>query len=158
MLIVHPGDYAIRGLHIELHKVYSDMYMSTIEDGAFRYINKEPPERVLERLFDTHMSMIKEHQHDVIIWETQAWGARNPTVKEFHEEWVDWYTKNVAKIIRLINPKMSRHRSYRLAAVISVLMDNMQRFLGESKPHRSKFRGLEKEIKSMFDLVIRQDN
>ena len=70
---------------------------------------------------------------------------------------MEWYTDNVADIIRQINPKMTRKRSYHLAAIISVLMDNVQRFLGEGKPHPAKYRGLEKEIKSMFDSVIHQE-
>ncbi len=140
----------------EIQKGYLDEYMSMIKEGAFRYMEEEPPERVLERLFDTHMGLVKEHRHDVIIWETQAWSARNSIAKEFHERWVEWYTDNVAALIRQINPKMPRNRSYRIAAIISVLMDNIQRFLGASKPHPAKLRGLEKEIKSMFDLVIRE--
>lgn len=147
---------SLNDLVIELHKLYLDMYESSIFDGAFKYMGEEPPERVLERLLDTHMGLIKEHQHDVIIWETQAWGARNPVVKEYHESWVEWYTDNVAELIRLINPNMSRNRSFRIAAIISVLMDNVQRFLGESKPHPAKFSGLEKEIKSILDLAIQQ--
>lgn len=144
-------------LVIELHKLYLNMYESSIFDGAFKYIGEEPPERVLERLLDTHMGLIAEHRHDVIIWETQAWGARNPIVKEYHENWVKWYTDNVAELIRLINPGTSRNRSFRIAAIISVLMDNLQRFLGESKPHPTRFRGLEKEIKSILNLAIEQE-
>ena len=143
-------------LIVELHKLYLDMYKSSIIDGAFRYIGEEPPNRVIERLVDTHIDLIKEHGHDVIIWETQAWGARNAIVKEYHETWVEWYTDKTAEVIRLINPEISRNRSFRIAAVISVLMDNVQRFLGESKPHPRRFRGLEKEIKSILENAIQQ--
>ncbi|NIB40914.1 TetR/AcrR family transcriptional regulator [Pseudomaricurvus alkylphenolicus] len=146
----------IDDLIVELQKEYLDMYKTSIMEGAFDYMGKEPPERVLERLFDTHMSIIKEYENDVIIWETQAWGARNPITKQYHEAWVEWYTDNVATIIRQINPNIKRNRSYRLAAIISVLMDNAQRFLGEGKPHPARFKGLEKEIKSMFDKVIHE--
>ncbi len=155
---VHYYFPTLDDLVLELHKIYLDMYMSTIEEGAFQYIGEEPPEKVLDRLFDTHMNLVKEHLHDVIIWETQAWGARNPVVKEYHEAWVEWYTTNVAKLIRQINPDMPRNRSHRIAAIVSVVMDNSQRFLGASKPHPTKYRGLEKEIKALFEAAIHSES
>jgi|GEM_PF-5733048 len=143
-------------LVVELHKIYLENYKTAIADAVFSLRGKESPLSILERLIDTHIDMVRDHKHDVIIWETQAWGARNAVVKEFHEEWVDWYTDNVAALIREANPDISEKKSYRLAALISVLMDNLQRFVGETKPHPSRFDGLETEIKSLFKNAITQ--
>ena len=121
-----------------------------IDEAAFQYMGEEPPLKVLDRLLKTHIRLIKQYKNDVMIWESQAWAARNETVKQSHEAWVNWYTDHLSVLIREINPEISRNRSYRVAAIISTLLDNIQRFLGESKPKPARFRGLEKEIKNMI--------
>jgi len=128
-----------------------------IEEAAFQYLGKEPPLKVLDRLLKTHIRLIKKNKIDLMIWETQAWAARNKTVKLLHEAWVNWYTDHLSELIREINPEISRNRSYRLAAIISTLLDNIQRFLGASKPKPARFRGLEKEIRHAILSMIYQE-
>ncbi len=140
-----------------IHEQVLNTWESMIDEAAFQYREKEPPQKVLERLIKKHISLIKQPKSDIMIWEAHAWAARNPEVKRLHEEWVDWYTENLASLIRDINPKIPKNRSYRVAAIVSTLLDSIQRFLGDSKPKPARFRGLEKEIRDMIFGMIEQE-
>ena len=139
------------------HEEILEDWETKIDEAAFQYIGKEPPLKVLNRLLKTHIGLIKQHKNDLLIWESHAFAARNETVKLLHEAWVNWYTDHLSELIREINPGISRNRSYRVAAIVSTLLDNIQRFLGESKPKPARFRGLEKEIKHVILGMIHQE-
>jgi len=142
---------------IAIHEQVLFNWESMIDQAAFQYLGKEPPKKVLERLIKKQIQLIKQPRNDIMIWETHAWAARNPLVKRSHEEWVDWYTDHLAALIRDINPKISSNRSFRVAAIISTLLDSIQRFLGESKPKPARFRGLEKELRHVIVGMIEQE-
>lgn len=129
-------------------------YKSVIEDNALKYIEKETADRVFDRLINSYIEIIKKGETAVIFAEDVAFAERNAAARQYLEHWVEWFTDNVSMLIREINPDIDHNKSYRIAAIVVVLLDNMQRFLGEGKPRKSKFRGLEKEVKSLIkDLV-----
>lgn len=133
-----------------------ELYESTLQEEVFNFIGKEPPDKVIDRLLKTHIGIIKQLKNDLVFAETVAFTARNEKCRRTLDEWITWYTDNVSALVRAVNPKMSRNRSYRVSAIILVLLDNAQRFLGEGKTNH-KFKGLEKEIKLTIKNLVMTD-
>lgn len=129
-------------------------YKSLFQDNALKYMDIEPPEKVLDRLINSHFDMIKKGENALIFAEDVAFAERNELCRQYLDSWVDWYTGVVSKLIRAINPDTSHNKSYRTAAIIIVLLDNMQRFLGEGKTKKTRFRGLEKDVRLLINNLV----
>ena len=99
--------------------------------------------------FDTH-----DTPGQSLIWQLQSLGAHVPEVARIMQAAYDELFDHMARLLRAVDPALTRAQAVRRAATISALIEGTSLFVGHGRDPRPELRTLRSEVERAVVAVI----